>query len=91
MSEMPGRDRSDPRVALFLGSAFLGIYAHGGFFCGLNEAGVFPSHIASMMDGKRLICHLKHEHPSPGLFKNSAKKEHYFELSLASCTEAFVS
>jgi NTE family protein len=43
--------KSDPGVALALGSAFLGMYAHAGFLCGLNQAGVFPGHIAGASAG----------------------------------------
>lgn len=42
---------SDPGIALVLGSAFLGIYAHGGFLCGLNEMGIFPGHVAGASAG----------------------------------------
>ncbi len=42
---------ADPGVAVVLGSAFLGIYAHGGFLAGLNEAGIFPGHIAGASAG----------------------------------------
>jgi len=51
MSETSDHGSPDPGVALVLGSAFLGIYAHGGFLCGLNEAGVFPGHIAGASAG----------------------------------------
>lgn len=42
---------SDPGVAVVLGSAFLGIYAHGGFLAGLNEAGIFPGHVSGASAG----------------------------------------
>ncbi|MEP2774329.1 MAG: patatin-like phospholipase family protein [Luteolibacter sp.] len=42
---------SDRGVALALGSSFLGVYAHGGFLCGLNEAGIFPGHVAGSSAG----------------------------------------
>lgn len=51
MPENETAGKADPGVALALGSAFLGIYAHGGFLCGLNEAGVFPGHIAGASAG----------------------------------------
>ena len=42
---------ADPGIALALGSAFLGVYAHGGFLCGLNEAGIHPGHISGSSAG----------------------------------------
>lgn len=47
VSETP----ADPGIALALGSAFLGVYAHGGFLCGLNEAGIHPGHISGSSAG----------------------------------------
>ncbi len=47
VSEKP----SDPGIALALGSAFLGVYAHGGFLCGLNEVGIFPGHVSGASAG----------------------------------------
>lgn len=47
VSEIP----TDPGIALALGSAFLGVYAHGGFLCGLSEAGVHPGHVAGASAG----------------------------------------
>ncbi|WP_411827539.1 patatin-like phospholipase family protein [Luteolibacter sp. AS25] len=41
----------DPGIAVALGSAFLGVYAHSGFLCGLNKAGIFPAHIAGSSAG----------------------------------------
>lgn len=43
--------RADPGIALTLGSAFLGMYAHTGFLCGLNQAGIFPGHLAGASAG----------------------------------------
>lgn len=43
--------KPDPGIALALGSAFLGMYAHGGFLCGLNLAGVFPGHVSGASAG----------------------------------------
>jgi predicted acylesterase/phospholipase RssA len=51
MSDLSSAENADPGVALALGSAFLGMYAHGGFLCGLNKAGVFPGHIAGASAG----------------------------------------
>jgi predicted acylesterase/phospholipase RssA len=51
MNEAPTTETPDPGIALALGSAFLGIYAHGGFLCGLNKVGVFPGHIAGASAG----------------------------------------
>jgi predicted acylesterase/phospholipase RssA len=51
MNEAPTNGTPDPGIALALGSAFLGIYAHGGFLCGLNKVGVFPGHIAGASAG----------------------------------------
>lgn len=42
---------SDPGVALALGSAFLGMYAHAGFLCGLNALGIFPGKISGSSAG----------------------------------------
>jgi len=42
---------ADPGIALALGSSFLGVYAHGGFLCGLNEAGIHPGHVAGASAG----------------------------------------
>lgn len=47
LSEPP----ADPGIALALGSAFLGVYAHGGFLCGLNEAGIFPGNVSGSSAG----------------------------------------
>ncbi len=47
VSETP----ADPGIALALGSSFLGVYAHGGFLCGLNEAGIHPGHVAGASAG----------------------------------------
>ncbi len=41
----------DPGIALALSSAFLGVYAHGGFLCGMNQKGIFPGHIAGSSAG----------------------------------------
>ncbi len=41
----------DTGIGLALGSAFLGVYAHGGFLCGLNQSGIFPGHIAGASAG----------------------------------------
>lgn len=43
--------KSDPGVAVSLGSAFLGYYAHAGFLNGLNEAGIFPGKICGASAG----------------------------------------
>ncbi len=51
MNEEPKAETPNPGIALALGSAFLGIYAHGGFLCGLNKAGVFPGHVAGASAG----------------------------------------
>jgi NTE family protein len=51
MMEAPPQPAPDPGIALALGSAFLGVYAHGGFLCGLNRAGIFPGHIAGASAG----------------------------------------
>lgn len=51
MTEQPPQSTPDPRIALVLGSAFLGVYAHGGFLCGLNRAGIFPGHVAGASAG----------------------------------------
>ncbi len=48
---MEAQPPPDPGIALALGSAFLGVYAHGGLLCGLNRAGVFPGHIAGASAG----------------------------------------
>lgn len=42
---------ADPGIALALGSAFLGVYAHGGFLCGLNAAGICPGHVSGASAG----------------------------------------
>lgn len=42
---------ADPGIALALGSAFLGVYAHGGFLCGLNKVGIHPGHISGASAG----------------------------------------
>lgn len=41
----------DPGVAVSLGSAFLGYYAHAGFLTGLNEQGIFPGKICGASAG----------------------------------------
>lgn len=51
MMEAPPKPSPDPGIALALGSAFLGVYAHGGFLCGLNRAGIFPGHVAGASAG----------------------------------------
>lgn len=51
MSEDKETGQPDRGVALALGSSFLGVYAHGGFVCGLNESGVFPGHVAGSSAG----------------------------------------
>ena len=51
MSEIHPTGKADSGVALALGSAFLGMYAHGGFLCGLNHAGIFPGHISGASAG----------------------------------------
>jgi NTE family protein len=51
MPDISPSGKADPGVALALGSAFLGMYAHAGFLCGLNRAGVFPGHIAGASAG----------------------------------------
>jgi len=51
MSETCLAGKADHGIALALGSAFLGMYAHGGFLCGLNHAGIFPGHIAGASAG----------------------------------------
>jgi NTE family protein len=51
MPKTRSKGKADPGVALALGSAFLGMYAHGGFLCGLNQAGVFPGHISGASAG----------------------------------------
>lgn len=51
MADLPTPAAPDPGVALALGAAFLGVYAHGGFLCGLNQAGIFPGHIAGASAG----------------------------------------
>lgn len=51
MLEIQSTGKADPGVALALGSAFLGMYAHGGFLCGLNSAGVFPGHVSGASAG----------------------------------------
>ncbi|MGJ8644981.1 MAG: patatin-like phospholipase family protein [Luteolibacter sp.] len=51
MSEDKEIGKPDRGVALALGSSFLGVYAHGGFLCGLNEAGIFPGHVAGSSAG----------------------------------------
>ncbi|MDP4995294.1 MAG: patatin-like phospholipase family protein [Akkermansiaceae bacterium] len=45
------RGQADEGVALALGSSFLGVYAHGGFLRGLNDAGIFPGHVAGSSAG----------------------------------------
>jgi len=51
MMEASQQPPPDPGIALALGSAFLGVYAHGGLLCGLNRAGIFPGHIAGASAG----------------------------------------
>jgi len=51
MSDSTPSHPSDPGIAVALSSAFLGVYAHGGFLCGLNQAGIFPGHIAGASAG----------------------------------------
>jgi len=51
MPDQPTPATPDPGVALALGSAFLGMYAHGGFLCGMNLAGVFPGQISGSSAG----------------------------------------
>lgn len=51
MSENKETGKPDRGVALALGSSFLGVYAHGGFLRGLNEAGVYPGHVAGSSAG----------------------------------------
>lgn len=42
---------ADPGIAIALGSSFLGVYAHGGFLCGLNQAGIHPGHVSGASAG----------------------------------------
>jgi NTE family protein len=51
MDEPVNAGTPDPGIAVALGSAFLGMYAHSGFLCGLNEAGIFPGHISGASAG----------------------------------------
>lgn len=51
MMDTSQQPASDPGIALALGSAFLGVYAHGGLLCGLNRAEIFPGHIAGASAG----------------------------------------
>lgn len=51
MSEGKKTGEPDEGVALALGASFLGVYAHGGFLCGLNDVGVFPGHVAGSSAG----------------------------------------
>lgn len=51
MSDFVSKTPADPSIALALGSAFLGVYAHGGFLCGLNETGIYPGHISGASAG----------------------------------------
>ncbi|MFD2256832.1 patatin-like phospholipase family protein [Luteolibacter algae] len=52
MIEQPIPDPTpDPGIALVLGSAFLGVYAHGGFICELNRQGIFPGKVAGSSAG----------------------------------------
>lgn len=51
MSTPAPETSADPGIALALGSSFLGVYAHGGFLCGLNEAGIHPGHVAGSSAG----------------------------------------
>jgi len=43
--------KADPGIAVSLGSAFLGYYAHTGFLNGLNEQGIFPGKICGASAG----------------------------------------
>lgn len=51
MSEARTDTRTDPGIAIALGSAFLGVYTHGGFLCGLEQAGIFPGHVSGASAG----------------------------------------
>lgn len=51
MFESNPHPKADPGVAVVLGSAFLGIYAHGGFLQGLNDAGIYPGHLSGASAG----------------------------------------
>lgn len=52
MIEAPTAQKcADPGIAVVLGSAFLGIYAHGGFLSGMNAAGIFPGHVSGASAG----------------------------------------
>lgn len=44
-------DHGDPGIGLSLGAAFLGMYAHGGFLSGMNEAGIFPGKVCGTSAG----------------------------------------
>jgi len=43
--------KTDPGLAVSLGSSFLGYYAHSGFLCGLDEIGINPGHISGSSAG----------------------------------------
>jgi NTE family protein len=52
MMDEPVKDGTpDPGIAVALGSAFLGMYAHSGFLCGLNDVGIFPGHVSGTSAG----------------------------------------
>ncbi len=51
MSNPIQENPADTGIAVALGSAFLGVYAHGGFLCGLNEAGIHPGHVSGSSAG----------------------------------------
>jgi len=42
---------NNPGIAVSLGSAFLGYYAHAGFLTGLNDQGIFPAKISGASAG----------------------------------------
>jgi len=51
IAESQQEAKPDPGVALALGSAFLGVYTHGGFLCGLEQAGILPGHVSGASAG----------------------------------------